>query len=196
MKSLNRTQIIIFIFSFLIAASFAWFIFLDRSIESYFYTIVFSSIIYLFTVILIYKTKIKLQQILSAVVIVFIFKLLALPIEPIGSDDYFRYLWDGKVLVNEINPFQYPPNSEVLNYLHSNLLPSEVTYPHIKTIYFPLSQAAFALAYLIGGESVWGLKVIILLSDILITIGLFFLLKKLRIDYKSLLSGCLRVRYL
>lgn len=187
MKSLNKARSIIFIFSFLILSSFAWFIFLDQSIEAYFYTIVFSSLIYLFTIVLVYKTEIKLHHIFIAMIFVFIFKLLALQIEPVGSDDYYRYLWDGKVLVNGINPFQFPPNSESLNHLHSSILPTEVTYPNIKTIYFPLSQAAFALAYLIGGETVWGLKFILLFFDILLTAGLFLIFKKRKLDYKFIL---------
>lgn len=168
----------------LILASYTSFIFVDSSIESYFLTISIASFFYLFAYLLILRVEIKLNEIIWITFVFLLIKIIAIGIEPVGSDDYYRYLWDGKVLVNGINPFQFPPNSELLNHLHSNLLPSEVTYPHIKTIYFPLSQTTFALAYLIGGESVWGLKIIILLSDILITTGLFFLLKKLGIDYK------------
>jgi hypothetical protein len=137
--------------------------------------------------LLVIKGTIELKIILWITAIIFVIKIISVGILPVGSDDYYRYLWDGKILVNGINPFQYAPDSKSLNHLHSNLLPLEVTYPHIKTIYFPLSQAAFALAFLISGESIWGLKIIVLLSDLLLTLGFFLTLKKRKIDYKYVL---------
>lgn len=183
----NFRKPLIYFIIILILAIYTSFIFIDSGIDTYFFTISIASFFYLLACLLISKVDVKLNEIIWIAFAFLLIKIVAIGIEPIGSDDYFRYLWDGKVLVNGINPFQYAPNSEALNYLHSDLLPSEVTYPHIKTIYFPLSQAAFALAYLIGGESVWGLKIIILFSDIFLTIGLFFLLKKKKIDFKYVL---------
>ena len=56
---------------------------------------------------------------------------------PIGSDDHFRYLWDGKVITNCINPFEYPPNSNELNHLHSDLLPEAVIFREPKNYLLP-----------------------------------------------------------
>lgn len=178
---------LIYIFLVLILFNYSWFIIFDHSVESYFYTISISSAFYLVSVLLLNRVDVEIKYIFWIIAVFFIFKILALGILPVGSDDYYRYLWDGKLLVNGINPFQYPPNSMNLMHLHSDLLPAQVTYPEIKTIYFPLSQVAFATAYLICGESIGGLKIIILLSDILITIGLFLLLKRFAINFKYVL---------
>ncbi len=180
---MEKRKLLIFVIV-LILAGYTSFIFVDSSIESYFLTNLIASFLYLFACLLILRAEIKLNEIIWITFAFLLIKIIAIGIEPVGSDDYYRYLWDGKVLVNGINPFQYPPSSEGLNHLHSDLLPAKVTYPHIKTIYFPLSQSAFAFAYLIGGETVWGLKIVILISDIFLTIGLFFLLKRMKINFK------------
>lgn len=187
MKLLLNKKYLLFIFAAIIILNYAWFVFIDRSIESYFFTISSASILYLVCALILYKVEVELKYIFWITTFIFLFKIFSMEILPVGSDDYYRYLWDGKVLVNGINPFQFPPNSESLSHLHSELLPKEVTYPDIKTIYFPLSQAVFAFVYLIGGESIWGLKVIMILSDILLTFGFFFLLKKNQINNKYVL---------
>lgn len=173
---------IIFIF-----ISFAIQLYFNDDIQVYFFTITFSSFFYLLSIILLKDIKISIRQILFIIAAIFIFKLTFLQILPIGSDDYFRYLWDGKVIANEINPFKYSPNSIDLNHLRSNLLPDAVTFGHLKTIYFPLSQTAFFIAYYIGGESILGLKIVLLITDVLLTFGLFLLLIKYKSDFKYVL---------
>ena len=37
------------------------------------------------------------------------FRLALIPSEPFLSDDIYRYLWDGKVFVAGINPYEYAP---------------------------------------------------------------------------------------
>ena len=41
---------------------------------------------------------------------------------PILEDDYYRYLWDGAVVVNGLNPYAYSP-AEVLRAWFRNLQP-------------------------------------------------------------------------
>lgn len=38
-----------------------------------------------------------------------LFRAIILPSQQIQEDDVYRYLWDGKVFANEINPFEYAP---------------------------------------------------------------------------------------
>ena len=117
----------------------------------------------------------------------FLLKLLFITVDPIGSDDYYRYLWDGKVQANGINPFLYSPNDKNLDSLHSDLLPEKVSYPHIRTIYFPVSQMLFTVAYWISGESAVGLKIILFFAELLILISLYYLLLRFSIDMKYIL---------
>jgi hypothetical protein len=106
---------------------------------------------------------------------------------PIGSDDIYRYMWDGKVQTAHINPYLYAPDSSALNSLHSNLLPSSVNHRDLKTLYFPLSEWVFYACYQISGEAVWGYKVLLLLAEGASFLGLFALLALFRIPEKFVL---------
>jgi hypothetical protein len=144
-------------------------------------------LIYLVAVIVLIKTELSKAQIISVLLIFFLIKILFISTEPIGSDDYYRYLWDGKVQSNGINPYLYSPDDQSLNPFHSELLPEKVSYPQIRTIYFPVSQFLFTLAYSISGENAIGLKIILLLAELLILISLNYLLKRLSMDLKYIL---------
>ena len=87
--------------------------------------------------LLIQRVEISLTKIIQIIFVILLLKIIAIIYLPIGSDDFYRYLWDGKVLANGINPFQYVPNSMELSYLHSDILPKMVSYPNLPTIYFP-----------------------------------------------------------
>jgi hypothetical protein len=103
---------------------------------------------------------------------------------PIGSDDIYRYMWDGKIQASGINPYLYSPNDEHLRPYHSTLLPKALNFREMKTIYFPLSQWLFYTGYKLSGEFVWGYKLLLFLFELLTLAGLFQLLKKLKINYK------------
>ncbi|MGB5529940.1 MAG: hypothetical protein WBQ32_08215 [Ignavibacteriaceae bacterium] len=170
----------------LIVISLSYF-FSSQSIQNYSFSFILSSIIYLAAVIVLFKTDLTKAQTISVLLIFFSIKILFITVDPIGSDDYYRYLWDGKVQANGINPFLYPPNDQQLNSLHSDLLPEKVSYPHIRTIYFPVSQMFFTMSYWMSGESAVGLKIILLLAELLILISLYYLLLRFSIDLKYIL---------
>ena len=114
-------------------------------------------------------------------------RIILISIHPIGSDDYYRYLWDGKVQMNGKNPYSYAPDDIALNSLHSDILPKLVNHPEMKTIYPPLSEILFFISYLIGGESFIGIKILILIFDLITIWGIFLILKKLKLPEKYLL---------
>jgi len=66
------------------------------------------------------------------------------------SDDFFRFIWDGRLINQGINPFDHLPSY----YLQNNrqipgidtLLYEQLNSPDYFTIYPPLNQAIFALA--------------------------------------------------
>lgn len=182
-----RDTIYLSIIALIIILNYFYFLFFSNTIHSYLYTFTVASLFYFLMILLLFKKDLSRNFILSVTLIVLVFKIISLGILPIGSDDYFRYLWDGKVLANGINPFKFSPDAIELKHLHSILLPGSVTYPDIKTIYFPISQFAFAIAYFVGGESVYGLKIIILISDLLILLAIFLILKEKKINYKFIL---------
>jgi alpha-1,6-mannosyltransferase len=171
----------------LLIVIYASFYFSNQSIQNYSFSFILSSLIYLVAIIVLIKTDLSKTQTISVLLIFFLIKILFISIEPIGSDDYYRYLWDGKVQANGINPFQYAPEDPNLSFLHSELLPEKVSYSHIKTIYFPVSQGLFTLAYWISGESAVGLKIILFLAELLILISFYYLFKRLSINLKYIL---------
>lgn len=106
---------------------------------------------------------------------------------PVGSDDLFRYLWDGKVQTAGINPYLYPPNAPELATLSSELLPGSVNHPGMNSVYFPLSQWIFFLSFRLSGEAVWGFKLLLLLAEALTFSALWRLAKTLAIPRTRLL---------
>ncbi len=127
------------------------------------------------------KSKLKIP--LFILLFGILFRLSLFPTLPTTSPDVYRYVWEGKVLYNGYNPFDYPPNSPELNKLHSKLLPDKVEYKDMAAIYPPMSQLSFAVSYAIFGESLIGLKIIYLICEILTMI---YLLKLLNLKKKNL----------
>ena len=107
--------------------------------------------------------------------------------DPVGSDDVYRYVWDGKVQAAGINPYRYAPDDPALADLHSSLLPGAVNHPEMKTVYFPFSQWLFLLAFRIAGESLWGLKAMLLAAEAATMAGLLLLLSHLKLPRRLVL---------
>jgi hypothetical protein len=91
---------------------------------------------------------------------------------PIGSDDVYRYLWDGKVQAAGIDPYRYPPDDPALVHLHSDRLPALVNHPDLRTLYFPLTQWIFYAAFVLSGEALLGIKMILLIAETLTILAL------------------------
>ncbi len=72
-----------------------------------------------------------------------LFRLVVLAAPPTLSDDLYRYLWDGRVLLHGINPYRYPPAAPELAGLRDALWPL-INNPGLPTIYPPLLQLVFA----------------------------------------------------
>jgi len=97
--------------------------------------------------------------------------------EPLGSDDFYRYMWDGRVQSSGINPYKYKPDDAALIQLHTTRLPSHVNHPEMGTVYFPLGEWIFYAGYALSGEKVWGFQLLVLLAEALTTIGLLLLMR-------------------
>lgn len=106
---------------------------------------------------------------------------LAIPLELIcGSDDAYRYLWDGKVLLHAINPYRFAPASPELAGLRDTLIHPQIFRPDMRTVYPPLAQFWFAVAQAVGQGSAFGLKLVYLLHDGVATVLLVILLRRRR----------------
>lgn len=118
-------------------------------------------------------------------------RLILIPAHPVVEDDFYRYLWDGAVTANGVNPYEYSPKEaleenterevpEILKQLagESGEIINNINHPHIRTIYPPVAQAIFAVCYFIFQWKIWGLKIFFLLFDLAALFLIYKLLKK------------------
>ena len=78
----------------------------------------------------------------GAVLAAVVLRLLFLPVTPSLSDDYHRFVWDGRVQLAGINPYTHPPYERALDrvrYSGRDL----INHQELRTIYPPLTQAVF-----------------------------------------------------
>ena len=158
-----------------------------KPIVAYTITYISSSVVFIATSIMILKYDVTLKYVFGLVAVGIILRIAFMPVHPIGSDDYYRYVWDGKVQANGINPYEYSANDKALESLHTETLPKLINYADMKTIYPPLSQIIFYASYLIGGDGFIGLKILLLFFELFTMLGIFLILKKLNLNYKYLL---------
>ena len=145
--------------------------------------LVFSGAVYLFAIFKTPRTDLKKNQLIWVIGIGIILRVLMLFSAPILEDDYYRYLWDGAVTANGINPYEYSPE-EVLG---GTGIPTElselaeesgeiihgINHPEVRTIYPPIAQAFFALSYWLDSWSLISWKLILIVFD-LATLSLIF----------------------
>lgn len=107
-----------------------------------------------------------------------IFRLTLLPAIP--SNDIFRYLWEGKLQLNWINPYSDPPASSNLEHFRDSFF-SGITHKHLTTIYPPFTLMVFAIVDFIS-HSFISMKSAFLLFDVL---SIFILIRFLRVMGKE-----------
>ncbi len=164
-----------------------YFLFPDESIIGYTLIYISTSIFFLVLWWQISLLQIPRNYIYYLTAAIIILRIVFIPVHPVGSDDFYRYIWDGKVQANGINPYEYSPNDSALISLHTDILPKKVNHADMKTLYPPLTEILFYAAFIISGESYFGLKIILLLFELMTLWGIFLILNKLKIDKKYLL---------
>lgn len=91
-------------------------------------------------------------------------RLALLPLLPHFSDDLYRYLWDGWVQVNGVNPYLHPPAAPELAELRT-AWHGLVNHPGLRTVYPPAAELVFGGLALLG-PSVWTFKAAWLAADL------------------------------
>ncbi len=97
------------------------------------------------------------------------------------SDDIFRYVWEGRVLLSGYNPFEHAPDDPALNHLRESTIFPLVARKNLTAIYPPLSQYLFAASVWIS-YSIYSVKTLFMIFDLLTVFILFYILKALNID--------------
>jgi hypothetical protein len=153
------------------------------------YTIIYISSSALFIVISFFILKKRISKNILYYIITgsVVLRMCLMFIHPIGSDDFYRYLWEGKVISNGFNPYKFEPASPELSEIHSDILPEKVGFKDLKSVYPPLSLILFSLSYQIGGESFWGIKILLFLFEVITVLVIYLILKDLKIKLQNIL---------
>ncbi len=117
-------------------------------------------------------------------IVAFLSRAILLFAVPNLSDDYFRFIWDGKLMLNHVNPFEFLPIdlSKTAFYLENRELIKGMNSPEYYSIYPPALQAIFYISSLVSFNSFFAnifiLKFFIFLFEIGNVYLLFILLKR------------------
>ncbi len=172
---------------FLLAASTYLFYEQDLIFTS-FTTLLCTQFIQYFALWNIYKL-IKNNQVPSSafiLVIAIVVRIALLNTQPWLEDDYYRYLWDGRVSFAGLNPYQYSPSDSALDFLHTPYR-EHINYLDLPTIYPPFAQLLFYISHAIKADSLIVLKALFSLFDLLAIFMLSKLLAHLKLKKEFIL---------
>ncbi len=113
---------------------------------------------------------------LDVLVLAVVFRLALVWLPPSLSDDAFRYVWDGLVQSEQINPYAYKPEAPELGALHAEEIYEKLNSKTFYSVYPPVSQYVFWVSSLAHNHS-WiashfTIKGILVLSEL---VALFML---------------------
>jgi hypothetical protein len=119
-----------------------------------------------------------------------LFRLIFIGVLPNLSQDFYRFLWDGRLLLEGVNPYLIRPESYIDG---SSMISKTVFMDEAQDLvdgmgslnashysnYPPLNQVLFSIAALFAGKSVIGSTIILSLINILADIGILFVGRKI-----------------
>ena len=71
-----------------------------------------SSLLYWVLCRLVLRAEMSKRDLVAILLLLFVVRLSFLGMEPLGSDDVYRYMWDGRVQTAGINPYRYAPGDD------------------------------------------------------------------------------------
>ncbi len=114
-----------------------------------------------------------------------LFRLVFLMAEPNLSQDFYRFIWDGELIKNGLNPYLHTPNDLIgqsdMAIANAQELHTNMGELHAKNFsnYPPVNQILFALVAFLGGGSILGSVIVMRLILILADIGVLYFGQKL-----------------
>jgi hypothetical protein len=87
-----------------------------------------------------------------------LFRALLLPLPPVLSRDAYRYAWDALLTSHGLSPYLHAPDWHGFDGLRHPAFYNHVPWKTVPTIYPPVAQLLYRLAYLVAPENVWGIK--------------------------------------
>nr|MBS0037990.1 DUF2029 domain-containing protein [Saprospiraceae bacterium] len=153
-----------------------------------FYLILFNySIVFICYWLIIHpQNRIRLKSLLLVAVIT---RLLIIPATPNLTDDFYRYVWDGQLVLSVENPYEKTPEEWVNSEGDKPTFLDTDLYPHLNSkeyysVYTPFSQLIFSTGTAMGrghsGGAAFWIKVLIVSFDIVLLFVLVPLLRRLK----------------
>ncbi len=115
------------------------------------------------------------------------FRVGAMSSDRMVCTDAARYLWDGKVLANGLNPYAHAPSSPALDHLRTDPIDYRINMPEVRTPYPPLAELVFLLAYALTPGRLLGYQMINLVLEVGAWLILLGLLERLRLPMARIL---------
>ena len=97
---------------------------------------------------------------------------------PTLSDDAYRFVWDGRVQAEGINPYRHTPAGQGVRHLRDWEVFTEVNRPYTRTVYPPADQLAFRAAHAVAGDGVVRVKLFLLAVEAAVVALLLVLLAR------------------
>jgi len=151
-------------------------------IQLYVVMFMFLNVLYLGGVVLVIKmipTKAASRGLIAIIILLaIIFRISLVPSEPtVLSKDMYRYIWDGRVQQNGINPYRYPPGADELENMRDDRIFPNINRQDYQTLYPAGAQVFFRIFHALVGDSVTGFKAIMVFFDTLTVLLLTALLQ-------------------
>ena len=142
--------------------------------------------LYLALFVMFFKlVQLNKQNFTFLLILAFVFRFLFLFSMPNLSQDFYRFIWDGRMILQGFNPYLHTPESFVLNHVFPVHQAQELYQgmgvlngSHF-TNYPPLNQLCFVIAGLLSGKSILGSVIIMRLIIIAADFGTLYFGKKL-----------------
>lgn len=126
--------------------------------------------------------KTNIRFLLGAAVL---FRLIFLFSIPNLSQDFYRFIWDGNLLIEGMNPYLFTPN-EILNWGDLPFDNARELYSGMGSLsagnhtnYPPINQVFFAISSFLSGNSILGAVVVMKIIIISADLGIFYFGRKL-----------------
>ena len=151
-------------------------------IHMFLFLFLFLAIIYFIGVYLILNHLSQVGRSKSLVIIVIFFAIffraVLVPTDPVVlSKDMYRYIWDGRVQQNGINPYLYPPSSEELKPLRDDKIYPNINRKDYPTVYPAGAQLVFRVFHILAGDRIIGFKGLMVFFDVMTVLMLLALLR-------------------
>jgi len=133
-----------------------------------------------------YKIIRREELIVIPLLAAFLFRITQLFYFPNLSDDFYRFLWDGRLLVQGINPYDYMP-SELIgskDLLLDNRVYEQLNSQNYYSVYPPINQFVFFLSTLLFPHNSLGTVIMMKSVILLFEIGSAWFLLKLLTYFK------------